>query len=200
MSTSDELPPRAGSSRDVILDAAARLMTERGYAGTSISAICKTSGLPPSSVYWHFGSKEGILAAIIDRASTGYLSTADPPDISGATRDQRLDKLLHSVSQLRAATADTIRFLLILGLHDGKAREQTTAVLRQARARIHAWLHEALADLFELDDATLVDQMAALVVAVATGLQIAAWVEDSPEVTFPVEHLKTALTAIADTG
>src|SRR5436190_1998682 len=48
-------------SREVILEAAARLMAANGFDGASISSISKESGLPASSIYWHFTSKEGVL-------------------------------------------------------------------------------------------------------------------------------------------
>src|SRR6266496_2327682 len=57
-----------GGSQDRILDAAERLVAERGYTAASISLISKASGLPASSIYWHFGSKEGLLAAVVERA------------------------------------------------------------------------------------------------------------------------------------
>ena len=46
-----------------MLRAAAELFSERGYAATSISAICKASGVVPSSIYWVFGNKAGVFAA-----------------------------------------------------------------------------------------------------------------------------------------
>jgi len=44
-------------SRTAILDAALQLMSETGYDGTSVAKIAQKSGLPASSIYWHFGSK-----------------------------------------------------------------------------------------------------------------------------------------------
>lgn len=56
------------ASRRQILDAAAEIARERGYQGTSISAVSKRSGLPNSSIYWHFENKEALFAAIIDES------------------------------------------------------------------------------------------------------------------------------------
>src|SRR5262245_65267756 len=60
-------------SRERILDAAERLVAERGYTAASISLISKASGLPASSIYWYFGSKEGLLAAVVERAARRWL-------------------------------------------------------------------------------------------------------------------------------
>jgi len=49
-------------------------MATRGYAATSINDIRKACGLPPSSIYWHFGSKEGVLAAVMARGADRFFA------------------------------------------------------------------------------------------------------------------------------
>ena len=56
-------------SRERILDAAERLLAERGFSGTGIAAISRESGLPASSIYWFFSNKEDLTAAVIERPS-----------------------------------------------------------------------------------------------------------------------------------
>jgi AcrR family transcriptional regulator len=55
------------SSRDVILDAARTLIASKGYDGMAVSDLCAQSGLPASSIYYHFGNKLGVLAALLER-------------------------------------------------------------------------------------------------------------------------------------
>ena len=54
-------------------------MATSGYAATSISDIRRACGLPPSSIYWHFGSKEGVLAAVMERGAERFFA-AIPTD------------------------------------------------------------------------------------------------------------------------
>jgi AcrR family transcriptional regulator len=54
------------ASRRQILDAAAEIASECGYQGTSISEVSKRSGLPKSSIYWHFENKEDLFIAVIN--------------------------------------------------------------------------------------------------------------------------------------
>lgn len=61
------------ASREKILDAAAEIAGERGYEGTSINLISERSGLPASSIYWHFKDKDELIAAVIDRSGTSWL-------------------------------------------------------------------------------------------------------------------------------
>lgn len=58
---SDE-PEEASGSRGRILRAALAVGAERGYDGTTIGRVSRRSGLPASSIYWHLGSKDRLLA------------------------------------------------------------------------------------------------------------------------------------------
>ena len=66
-------------SRERILDAATEVATERGYDGTTISLVSKKSGLPPTSIYWHFADKDDLIAAVIERSFARWLAALDLP-------------------------------------------------------------------------------------------------------------------------
>ena len=54
-----------------VIDVARTLFIERGYAATTIEAISESSGTPQATVYRLFGSKLGILTALLDNAAAG---------------------------------------------------------------------------------------------------------------------------------
>jgi AcrR family transcriptional regulator len=54
--------------RERILDAAERLIAERGAAGTTIEAIVKAAGVSSVTFYEHFHHKEACFVAALDRA------------------------------------------------------------------------------------------------------------------------------------
>jgi AcrR family transcriptional regulator len=58
--------------RDQILDAARACFSEHGYAATTIEQIAARSGASNGSIYHHFGSKDGILAALYTSALADY--------------------------------------------------------------------------------------------------------------------------------
>ena len=49
-----------------ILDAACGLFAERGYGGSSVREVCEAAGVTKPTLYYHFGSKEGLFRAIVD--------------------------------------------------------------------------------------------------------------------------------------
>lgn len=55
-------------SRDLILESAAQVFCQKGYNGASMADIAKAVGLQKATLYHHFGSKQDILAELLDRA------------------------------------------------------------------------------------------------------------------------------------
>ena len=60
---------RAVSTVDVLLDAAARLMAEEGYAALTTTRIAKRAGTSVGSVYQYFPDREAIAAALVENRS-----------------------------------------------------------------------------------------------------------------------------------
>lgn len=58
------------STKDRILDTAEALFSLQGYHSTSLRAITGEAGVNLASVNYHFGSKESLLEAVIDRRLT----------------------------------------------------------------------------------------------------------------------------------
>lgn len=61
-------------SRQRLIDCAAELFWENGYAATGISEILSASGLPKGSFYFYFKSKEELAVAVISYYQTALLN------------------------------------------------------------------------------------------------------------------------------
>ncbi len=64
---------RGLDKRELILDAAADLIGTVGYAAASTRAIAAAAGVPLSLVHYHFGSRAGLLAAVLERENARLL-------------------------------------------------------------------------------------------------------------------------------
>ena len=54
----DVTPNRRGMrSRELVLDAAERVMAEHGFEAATLARVVEEAGIPMSSVYHYFGSK-----------------------------------------------------------------------------------------------------------------------------------------------
>jgi AcrR family transcriptional regulator len=56
--------PRADNRLPLILDEAARLFRAQGFHGTSVRDIVRAVDMLPGSLYYHFPTKEALLAAV----------------------------------------------------------------------------------------------------------------------------------------
>jgi AcrR family transcriptional regulator len=93
--TVQSMPPL--SSHDRILMAAKHLFARNGYENTSTVAISREAGTSESQMMKHFGSKQGLLAAIFDR---GWAAIAERVQMaqSSASLTQRLFGVLEAIA------------------------------------------------------------------------------------------------------
>ena len=61
---------------DPILSAAKRLFIDKGYSATSMDEVAAQSGATKRTVYNNFGSKEGLLEAVIDTSIKAFHDSA----------------------------------------------------------------------------------------------------------------------------
>jgi AcrR family transcriptional regulator len=62
---------QAAQTRQVILDAAAKMFVEPGYAATPLTAIAAEAGVAIQTVYKGFGSKKALLSALVNVTVAG---------------------------------------------------------------------------------------------------------------------------------
>jgi TetR/AcrR family transcriptional regulator, regulator of autoinduction and epiphytic fitness len=62
---------QAVRTRRAILDAAAQLFVDPGYAATPLTAVASAAGVAVQTVYKVFGSKKGLLSALVDVTVAG---------------------------------------------------------------------------------------------------------------------------------
>ena len=63
------------NSRERLLDAAAKIFRERGYVATTMRAIAKEAGIEAGSIYYHYGSKDDLISAVLDFGISALLQS-----------------------------------------------------------------------------------------------------------------------------
>jgi AcrR family transcriptional regulator len=71
----DRRRERSRRTRTRIVDAATRLFVDHGYLATTIEAVAERAGVAVQTVYYVFGTKRTLLAAVLDASIAG---DADP--------------------------------------------------------------------------------------------------------------------------
>jgi AcrR family transcriptional regulator len=183
-------------SRQRILDAAAAIAGERGYDGTSIAAVSERSGLPASSIYWHFEDKDHLIAAVIERTFDRWLEgmRAFPPPRPGASRDEQFSAALRRTAKALTDAPEFLRLGLMLSLERRPAEATARTMFLQVRGRAYAGILAAYEAFFggELHPRTL-RSLATLTMAAADGLFIAREVDEGVDLDESFELLASAL-------
>ncbi len=185
-------------SRTAILDAALQLMSESGYDGASVAKIAQTSGLPASSIYWHFGSKAGILAAVMERGAEAFFATTQEVTEPATKGLSPLELLRARFQQARRSAEEHPEFLrlLFLLILANPSDEATVAILKRVndrgRAQLHEQIREAFADQGDVAATRIADQLTVTALTFFNGAFLT--VETNPEV--PLSALIDAMAEI----
>ena len=123
---STDAPTKGDRTRQRLLDAAAAEVARHGRAGASLTAIAAAAGLKPGSIYFHFGSRDQLIDAMLQagvRESLARLDRATAEVTEGDGNDRPDDPRARLRAAIRAHLA---------ALHD--LRDYAAVVLAPALA------------------------------------------------------------------
>jgi AcrR family transcriptional regulator len=137
-------------SRERLIEAATRLFAERGYRDASVQAIGEAAGISRGSIFWHFGSKEGLLWAVVQRAFTRWEAETLVPEVGDARGEAAIGRALRAHRRFLADEGGTLRLLFVLMFEALGPRPELAAEFarlhRDLRELATPWLEEAVAD------------------------------------------------------
>ena len=149
--------PLLAQTRKRILDAAEQLFAERGLQGVSTREITREAGANLSSINYYFGSKEGLILAVLTRRLAPLeqkrLAALTQVEESAGKNRPRLEAILEAlvrpmVEDAFAKASGHIHFARLMGRVLGETGE-TVEKLRQAHfkplfLRFEGALHQAI--------------------------------------------------------
>jgi AcrR family transcriptional regulator len=142
----DEPGEANGGRRDHILRVAARVFAEKGYRATSLQEIADEVGVTRPSFYYHFKSKQEILAAIVDAAfqrAEGAIDQATAAD--GSAADQIRDFVRRYV-EINTEHAEVPVLFQSLGELDEEAAEAARRRRRQIDQKLARLIERGVQD------------------------------------------------------
>jgi len=144
-------------SRERLLEAAASLVGAGGYAATSVDSIATEAGVVKSALYWHFGSKHGLLLAAIDQATGDWIRAAQAAVDEAVGPADRLDRLLTHVRRLIVERPATQRLVFSLLLERADGDPEVRAACRRIFAEQRGALARGLAETVPLSERAAAD-------------------------------------------
>ena len=127
-------------SRDRLLAAAEDLVGAGGYAATGVDAISARAGVVKSALYWHFGSKQGLLMAALDRQNATWLAGVERAVEATSDPLERLDRLIGHVREVIVERPEARRMVFAILLEraagDPECRAAVARGFRELRAAL----------------------------------------------------------------
>ena len=181
-------------SRRRVLGQAARLATVEGLEGLSIGRLAEATGMPKSSVYVLFGSKEQLQLATIDAARASFLAEVVTPVLrTGKPGRERLETLCEGFLgyvQRRVFPGGCffVATAAELGARRGRVHDRVAAYQREWRDLLEETAREA----GELADGADPAQLAFELSAILAGANIVAVLHDDDSA---IDRARRAVTA-----
>jgi AcrR family transcriptional regulator len=198
MAVSDVTPNRRGvRSRALVLDAAERVMAEHGFDGATVARVVAEAGIPMSSVYHYFGSKDGILLAVMERGAEHFFDDLPPSDRRVGGAAEHLARVITGAVDTLERHPDFLRLLIVLAAQPPAGDDsEIPDVIRGIRGRALALLRTQIAVAFGDDpEGARTDRLARFALATIDGAFVASQVDPTLNLGSLLEPLAPALAA-----
>jgi AcrR family transcriptional regulator len=200
MPTSTEVTPnrRGARSRELVLDAAERLMADKGYGAATVSALVKESGVSLSSIYHYFGSKEGVLLAVMERGAVRFFDELPAFDKRLGPQAAHLATLVGTVAGTLEQSPDFLRILIVMATQPVNAEGgEVHRVVNRVRELALERLRDQMQVIFGLDrDGPEADRLARFALASFDGAFVAYQADPALRLEALLRHLPAALLAV----
>jgi len=122
---------QAGQTRQDVVDAAVELFGTAGWTGTTLTALAARAGVAVETVYAGFGSKKGVLRAVLDEVAGGVVDEAP-----GRRREERVRAVVDAVADGHERSAGVWRALLQAASGDGEVEGWRADLEGRRRAEV----------------------------------------------------------------
>lgn len=133
------------ASRQRILAATLDIAAERGYDGTSVGLVTERTGLPASSIYWHFKNKDELLAEALEFSYEAWREVGPPwnDPIGAAPLEEQVVLALRHAATALAVQPEFWRLGLMLALEhrlkEPAARARYIEIRNKALQSLTGW-------------------------------------------------------------
>lgn len=192
-------PNRRGArSREAVLEAAERLMAEHGYEAATVAALVAEAGVPASSIYHYFDSKEGVLLAVMEQGAEQFFEALPDLDRRLGSQAEHLGALVETVANTLERNPDFLRLLVVMATQPVKAEgDRVHQVVNDVREMALARLRVQMHLVFDLDQgAPAADRLARFALAAFDGAFVACQANPELRLRRLLEHLPAALIAV----
>jgi len=134
---------RADETRQRIIEAAARVFAEKGYARATTRALAAAAGVNEVTLFRHFGNKQGLFAAVTEQYAGPAVTTALKAQLTG---DYHRDLLTvgSQLMQVLLERREVLRMMLCEASHFPEVQAVMVQNPRQIRRMLARYLQQQI--------------------------------------------------------
>ncbi len=117
---SPTLAPNGKRTRQNILDAAGAVFAGKGYSGANVNEIVALAGTTKPMLYYHFGSKKNLFAAVLEAVYAGMREIESAPDLGNMPPADAMRRLVEVTFDYHADHPDWIRLIAVANIHEAE--------------------------------------------------------------------------------
>ena len=153
-----ETAVRAADTRALILDAARIRLLADGYGGLSTRKVADEAAVPLSQLHYHFGSKQGLILAVLEVENQRRLARQQNMYAEDAPLWQRYERACDFLEDdLDSGYVRVLQEMIAAGWSDRALAEQVLALLKAWFDTLHGVAREAEERLGSLAPFTAAD-------------------------------------------
>ena len=145
------LTDRGARTRERVMEAAIELVAEDGFAGASTNRIAERAGVTWGVLQYHFGDKQTIFAAVLERSYAGLMEQLRAVSVEGGSLHERVVRIVDVTWELLKTPSNRVTLELLLNaratIRDGNKAGLPFALLAQMDVDNEAFWREAFGDL-----------------------------------------------------
>lgn len=107
-----ELTKKGNDTRQRIVDTAVILFARKGFAATGLRELAKEAEVNLAMINYFFGSKKGLLKAILDTFFSGYVSLVQNHLSGPEDPEEKIRHFIHHATEYFGANRDTLIIVL----------------------------------------------------------------------------------------
>ena len=134
---------RADETRQRILQAAAQVFAEAGYARATTRALAAAAGVNEVTLFRHFGNKQNLFAAVIEQFGGPAVTTALEAQLTGGYR-QDLLTIGAQLLEVLMERKDALRLMLCEATHFPEVQAVMVQNPRQIRLMLAKYLDQQI--------------------------------------------------------
>jgi AcrR family transcriptional regulator len=191
-------PNRRGMrSREAVLDAAERVMASDGFDAATVARVVEEAGVPMSSVYHYYGSKDGVLLAVMERGAQRFFADLPDPDHRAGRSAEHLRGTFTAAVETLQRHPSFLRLMVVFAVQPPGAGEgEVHAVVGRVRELALARLRRQIGIAFGDDPrSSTTDRLARFALAAFDGAFVASQADPGATLERTLEPLAPAIVA-----